>query len=322
MVNKNYRKGAEDVAEVAAEGFDGIGENLKSISEGMRSNNEKQHKLTTELIALAEGHEQRLRALEYRLPAIDFGLVDTLPSEKRALLGGIIRSVPLPDGDCRRIAGLIISRFGAEPLSSIDNDQISLLSQQISLLSQDVQRLCAYYLYVLLRSTDGNAGTEKIVNDILDEFIISNKEKRQIKSVIDDYGMAGIDELIKAGKVGKQNIIVIGQSGAISASLINSVLGKIMVNDGFCHDTDDMIPEVLETRESPIRFCGIFKLGCDIAKNAHVLETVKKIVSAKSGIDRISNIWCCISTLSRRVERFEISLLKELLITFKNVREC
>lgn len=173
MLNKNYRNGAEDVAEVASDAFEGVGEKLHDTAEDLRANERKRHQLTKELITVAEEHEQRLLAVEYKLPSIDFGLVDSLPSEKRAFLGGIIRSIMLPNNECRRTADLIISRFGVEPLATIDNDQIGLLSQ-------DVQRFCTYYLYLVLRKTDGNADTEASINSVLDEFLISNKEKRQI----------------------------------------------------------------------------------------------------------------------------------------------
>lgn len=312
MVNKNYRKGAEDVGDTAAAGFNIINNELNSVSEKFSKYIDKQYVINKEYIASAEDHEQRLIAVEYRLPSIDFGLVDTLPSEKRALLGGIIRSINLPDEECRRTSNLVISRLGVEPLSSIKIDQVGLLSQ-------DVQRLCTYYLYILLRRTNGNRNTEESINNVLDEFLISNNEKRQIKSVIDDYDIAEIEELIKIRKGGKQNIVVIGKSEAISATLINSVLGMDVVNDGFYQVADEM-PTALETNESPIRFCGVFKVGYDNEMNARVLKMAHEVIRTKSEGNRISTIWYCINTQSHRVESYEILLLKELLYTFNNVR--
>lgn len=312
MVSKDYREGVEDVSKIASEASNQVSEKFSSTSNSIRLYNDKQNELNNEFIALAEGHEQRLLAVEYRLPSIDFGLVDTLPSEKRALLGGIVRSISLPDEECRRTSDLIISRLGVEPLSSIKIDKVGLLSQ-------DIQRFCTYYLYLLLRRTNGNTNTEESINNVLDEFLISNKEKRQIKSVIDDYDITEIDELIKVRKGGKQNIVVIGKSEAIPATLINSILGRNVVNDGF-NQGSEIMPNALETNESPIRICGVFNVGYDNEQNACVLQRARNIIKTKSDKNRISIIWYCINTSSHRVEPYEILILKELLYTFNNVK--
>lgn len=311
MVNKNYRNGAEDVAEVASEVMKAVGDKADKIGKDVGNYTKKQGEFNEGVIDAFKELDQRFLAVEYKLPSIDFGLVDSLPPEKRAFLGGIMRSIVLPNNECRRTADLIISRFGVEPLATISNDQIGSLSQ-------DVQRFCTYYLYLVLRKTDGNADTEASINSVLDEFLISNKEKRQIKSVVDTYSISDIDELIRVRKGGKQNIVLIGKTEALSATLINSVLGRAIVNDGFYNGTD-IVPEPLETNGSPIRFCGIFKVGYDTTKNAHVIEMAKKIVSSKSDINRVSNIWYCVNTSSHRVEPYELLLLKELLFTFQNV---
>lgn len=311
MVHKEYRKGAEDVAGIAAKAFDGMGKNLEDILKGFHGVNGKQHELNKGLLEVAEDHEQRLHNVEYRLPSIDFDLVDTMPAEQRALLGGMVRAVSLPNEACCRTADFIISRLGIEPLVSIENDQIALLPQE-------VQRVAAYYLYLLLRRTGGNVETEDSVNSILDEFAISNREKRQIKMAADEYSIAEIDDAIRIRKGGKQNIVIIGKSGAVSSALMNAVLGKTMVNDGFYHiaGTD---PKALETNESPIRICGVFQVGYDLEENTCVLEAAREVVRKKSDTNRISHIWYCINTSTHRVEPFEILLLKELMFTFEHV---
>lgn len=311
MVHKEYRKGAEDVAEVAAKAFNGMGKKLEDISKEFSGVNGKQHELNKGLLEVAEDHEQRLHNIEYRLPSIDFDLVDSMPAGQRALLGGMVRAVSLPNEACRRTADFIISRLGTEPLVSIENDQIGLLPQE-------VQRVSAYYLYLLLRRTGGNAETGDSVNRILDEFAISNREKRQIKMAADKYGIAEIDDVIRVRKGGKQNVIIIGKSGAVSSALINGVLGKTMVNDGF-YNTAGTDPKALETNESPVRICGVFQVGYDLEENTRVLEAAREVVRKKSDTNRISHIWYCINTSTNRVEPFEILLLKELMFNFEHV---
>ncbi len=192
MINKNYRNGAEDVAKIAAKGFDMIGKEVVGGVGALREVLEKQDKFENKALDTMDGVIKtmddvikRQKLDDYGRGFVDFSLFDNMSPENKIVFFSALSL--LVDADETRDTsvyfGIAVVRFRVQETIN-ENARIEKL---VAKLNADEAALLTRMICEMVAISNNNSAVLSVSEAIIDCLTISNKDKQRIKSEVGKF---------------------------------------------------------------------------------------------------------------------------------------
>jgi len=186
MINKNYRNGAEDIAKIAAKGFDMVGKEIVGLADWLEKYRESQKKIKEEMLDFFDDDDARLKLQEYGFTTVDFSLIDDMSPENKVVFVSALSL--LVDADETRNTseyfGVAVVRFRVQQIIDNENARIEKL---VARLSADEAALLVRMICEMVAISNNNSAVLSVSEAIIDCLTISNKDKQRIKSEVDKF---------------------------------------------------------------------------------------------------------------------------------------
>ena len=183
MINKNYRKGAEDVGKLAAKGFTMVGKEVITAAGGLKQALELQDKFETKVLDEIDDADIRLKLREYGFAPVDFSLIDEmLPENKVVFISALYL---LADVDETQVTsqyfGVSVVKFGVRQIIDGDNTRIEEL---VGRLNAKEAALLMRMICDMVTISNNNRAVMSVSEAIIECLLISDKHKQQIRSEV------------------------------------------------------------------------------------------------------------------------------------------
>ncbi len=184
MLNKNHRKGAEDIGKLAAVGFEMIGKEVIGAVDELKKALEYQNIFENEALNLFDDIVIRQTIQEYGFAPEDFSLIDEMsPENKIVFISALYLLVEADETkSTNEYFGLAVVRFGVRQLIDGDKNRIHHL---VGKLSPPEATLLMRMICEMTAISNNNSALLSVSEAIAENLLIADKHKQQIRSEVE-----------------------------------------------------------------------------------------------------------------------------------------
>jgi len=182
-MNKNYRKGAEDVGKIAAKGFNMIGKEILGHAGELKNFGKLQDQFENKVLDIIDDVDIRLRYKEHGFAPVDYSVIENMCAENKIIF--ISTLYLLVDADETKSTadyfGLAVVRFGVRQIhDGIVGEMEELLGRLDKAEAELLMRMICEMVAI------GSSTIMLSVSDaIIENLLVTDKRKQQIKSEVE-----------------------------------------------------------------------------------------------------------------------------------------
>ena len=191
MINKNFRKGAEDVGKIAAKGFDMVGKELIGGVGELKKALDLQSEFEDKMLDKMDDAEIRLRLQEHGFAPIDSTVIDMMAPENKVVF--ISTLYLLVDADEAKLTaeyfGIAVVKFGVRQIrDNLSEKMEDLLGRLNKAESELLMRMVCEMVAI-----SNNSSSVLDVSEVISEcLLVTDKKKQQIKADVKKLANVGV----------------------------------------------------------------------------------------------------------------------------------